>query len=106
VDDRPLPTHAGQVGPSGRPGAVRIPPPEITISPVIVEPEIVPLGENVTLSLTIESQSDQALTLMIDYIVYLMRANGKQNPKVFKLTRKTLEPGEVLTIKRNHSFKR
>jgi 3-methyladenine DNA glycosylase AlkC len=81
------------------------PPPEIAVSPITLDPEIVPMGETVRFSCSIQSQCDQPQTLMIDYVVYLMRANGKQNPKVFKLSRRTLDPGEVLTIERNHSFK-
>jgi hypothetical protein len=33
-----------------------------------------------------------------------MRANGQLSPKVFKLTRKELAPGETITITRQHSF--
>jgi hypothetical protein len=33
-----------------------------------------------------------------------MRANGKQSPKVFKLTKRTIQPGEVLLIEKKHSF--
>ena len=41
---------------------------------------------------------------MIDYVVYHMRANGKRTPKVFKLSKKTIGPGEVLRVERRHSF--
>ena len=41
---------------------------------------------------------------MIDYVVYHMRANGRASPKVFKLTKRTIEPGEVLSITKVHSF--
>ncbi|MDY7041298.1 MAG: DNA alkylation repair protein [Chloroflexota bacterium] len=78
--------------------------PAIAVRNPTVEPEIVPMGGKVTVSFEIESLSDQPQDLMIDYVVYLMRANGKQTPKVFKLTKKTLQPGEVLPITKNHSF--
>jgi hypothetical protein len=41
---------------------------------------------------------------MVDYVIYHMRANGKLSPKVFKLTKRTIQPGEVLHIEKRHSF--
>jgi hypothetical protein len=69
-----------------------------------VEPKTVPLGGKVTFSFEIESLSDEPQNLMIDYVVHLMRANGRLTPKVFKLTKKTIQPGEVLHITKRHSF--
>jgi hypothetical protein len=43
--------------------------------------------------------------LMIDYVVHHMRANGRLSPKIFKLSKRTIEPGEVLHITRRHSFR-
>lgn len=42
---------------------------------------------------------------MIDYVVHLMRANGRQTPKVFKLTTRTIAPGETVHIRKKHRFK-
>jgi hypothetical protein len=33
-----------------------------------------------------------------------MRSKGKQTPKVFKLSKRDLAPGETLTITKKHSF--
>jgi hypothetical protein len=41
---------------------------------------------------------------MIDYVVHHMRANGQLSPKVFKLTQRTIQPGEVLHIEKRHSM--
>ena len=49
--------------------------------------------------------SDEPQNLMIDYVVYLMRANGRLRPKVFKLTQKTIQPGQVLRLTKRHSFR-
>ena len=76
----------------------------ITIRNFTIEPEIVPFNGQLTFSFEIESESDQPQNLMIDYVVYLMRANGKQTPKVFKLAKRTIQPGETLTLRKNHSF--
>jgi hypothetical protein len=42
---------------------------------------------------------------MVDYVVYFMKANGKQAPKVFKAAKKSLKPGESVNITKKHSFK-
>ena len=70
-----------------------------------VEPDRVPMGGNLTFSFTVESLGETPQSLMIDYIVHLQRANGQLTPKVFKLAKKVLAPGQSLTITRRHSFK-
>jgi 3-methyladenine DNA glycosylase AlkC len=79
--------------------------PAIAVHHVAVEPATIPVGGEVTLSFEIESCSDQAQNLMVDYVVHHMRANGQLSPKVFKLTKKKVEPGQVLHIARKHSFR-
>jgi len=78
--------------------------PAIAVRYLTVEPKTVPLGGKVTFSFEIESLSNEPQNLMIDYVVHLMRANGRLTPKVFKLTKKTIQPGEVLHITKRHSF--
>ncbi|MBC8255058.1 MAG: hypothetical protein H8E35_13675 [Ardenticatenia bacterium] len=70
-----------------------------------VGPETVPMGGEVTFSFEIESRGQTSQNLMIDYVVHLMRANGQLTPKVFKLTRRTLAPGETVRITKKHSFR-
>jgi len=69
---------------------------EIAVHNLTVEPTAIAVGDKVTLSFDVESRADEPLNLMVDYVVYHMRANGTQSPKVFKLTKKVIEPGEVL----------
>ncbi len=76
----------------------------IKIRNFVIEPEIVPFNSNLTVSFEIASESDEPQNLMIDYVVHLLRANGQHTPKVFKLAKKTIQPGETLTINKNHSF--
>ncbi len=78
--------------------------PQITIRNLTIEPDIVPMGGHLILSFEIESLSNQPQNLMIDYVIHLMRKNGRQTPKVFKLSKKTLQPGEILAVTKKHSF--
>lgn len=78
--------------------------PAIVVHDLSVDPDTIDMGDTVTFSFDIESLDAQPQNLMIDYIVHHMRANGKQAPKVFKLAKKTIQPGQVLHIERRHSF--
>ncbi|MBN1579931.1 MAG: DNA alkylation repair protein [Anaerolineae bacterium] len=79
--------------------------PAIVVHNLVLDPTVVPPEGTITFSFDIESLADKAQNLMIDFVLYLMRANGKQTPKVFKLTTKTIRPGETLHILKSYSFK-
>lgn len=78
--------------------------PAIAVRNLTAHPDSIPIGSKLTFSFDIESLSGQPQKLMIDYVVYHMRANGKLTPKVFKLAKRTLAPGQVLHITKAHSF--
>ena len=42
---------------------------------------------------------------IIDYRVHYAGARGIRAPKVFKFTRRRLEPGSTVVLSRSHSFK-
>ncbi len=70
-----------------------------------VAPESIPMGGELTFSFDVQSLCDTPQALMIDYVMHLQRSNGKLTPKVFKLVKKTLAPGETVTISKRHSFR-
>lgn len=77
----------------------------VTVRNLVIEPDSVPMGGMVTFSFEVESLSQQPQELMIDYILHLVRANGKSGQKVFKLAKKSLGPGEIVQISRKQDFK-
>jgi 3-methyladenine DNA glycosylase AlkC len=77
---------------------------EVVVRNLTVEPETVAVGGKLAFSFEIESTGPAEQNLVIDYLVYFMKANGKQAPKVFKLTKKKLAPGETVQINKRHSF--
>ncbi len=93
----------------GHPGALDLlgfpADPAITVRDLTLEPETVPMGGDLVFTFVIESTSSGPQNLVIDYVVYLMRKNGQQTPKVFKLATRTLAPGEVITISKKQSFR-
>ncbi|MFZ5917018.1 MAG: DNA alkylation repair protein [Chloroflexota bacterium] len=76
----------------------------VAVHNLAVEPHSIRIGDSVTLSFDVESLADEPQSLVIDYVVYHLRANGALSPKVFKLTRKTIQPGEMLHIVKKHSL--
>lgn len=79
--------------------------PDISVDDLRVVPDAIPMGGEVTLSFVVRSLAKEPQNLMIDYTVYLVRANGTLSPKVFKLKKETIDPGQVLYITKKHSFK-
>ena len=79
--------------------------PRITVREVQVEPKRIAIGDQVTLIYELESTGEGDQKLMIDYVVYLMRANGRQTAKVFKHKKITIKPGQVVRIQKKQSFR-
>ena len=79
--------------------------PQITVREVQVEPKRIAMGGQATLTYELESTGDGEQKLMIDYVVYLLRANGRQTAKVFKHKKITIVPGQVVRIQKKQSFR-
>ena len=93
---------------AGHPGALNLlgfsSKPEIVVRNIKVEPGKIRLGEDLIFSFEIQSTSDKPQQLIIDYIVHFLKANGSHTPKVFKLSQKTVKPGERIQINRKHGI--
>jgi 3-methyladenine DNA glycosylase AlkC len=94
---------------AGHPGALRLlgfsSSPEIIVENINLEPKKITLGEDLVFSFEIQSTGKNQQDLMVDYLVHFMKANGTQSPKVFKLSQKTIQPGERIKITRKHGIK-
>lgn len=64
------------------------------------------VGDYLEFSFDLISEAKTEQQLAIDFVIYFKKANGKHAPKVFKLTTKTIQPGETLSLKKRHSFKK
>ncbi len=70
-----------------------------------ISPRRIALGEGVTLALTLRSRAKRAQTLVIDYAVHHVKANGGTSPKVFKGWSVTLAPGQTRGLEKRHAVK-
>jgi len=63
------------------------------------------IGETLDFAADVENGGDAPVRLAVDYVVHYQKANGTLAPKVFKLTTRTLAPGERLAVGRTHAFR-
>lgn len=59
---------------------------QLVVSDAKISPKKVREGDAVLLSCTLQSLSKKSQTLLIDFVVHYVKANGSTRPKVFKLT--------------------
>ncbi|RZS57895.1 DNA alkylation repair protein [Sphaerotilus mobilis] len=70
-----------------------------------IAPASICLGESVELGLTLISTSPEAQTLLVDYAVHHVKANGSTSPKVFKGWKLDLAPNESRAFVRRHALR-
>jgi len=68
-------------------------------------PKRLVLGNELKLKIKLVSSEKKSVPLMIDFVLHHMKANGELRPKVFKLAKKMIAPGEVLTIEKRHPMR-
>lgn len=79
---------------------------DMTVSKLKLGKPVVHIGDKLHFSFEIHSTSKRSQTLVIDYVIQHVKANGKLTPKVFKLAQKTLEAGERISMAKTHSFRK
>jgi 3-methyladenine DNA glycosylase AlkC len=67
-------------------------------------PRRVRLGETLRFSFEVASTSTRDQELLVDYVVHFVKASGAHSPKVFKLRRVALAPGERARLEGRVSF--
>lgn len=75
-----------------------------TISDLKLNKTHISVGDSLSFACTITGGAEPQ-NLVVDYVVYFMKANGKLAPKVFKLKNIMLTENQSMLITKNHSFK-
>jgi 3-methyladenine DNA glycosylase AlkC len=68
-------------------------------------PARVALGDKVQLTLALSSSAKKAQTLVVDYAVHHVKADGSTSPKVFKGWSLNLAPGASVTLQKAHAMR-
>jgi 3-methyladenine DNA glycosylase AlkC len=77
----------------------------IRLTDLRIEPGTVTIGDEITLEFVLELDDAAPVEAIVDYRVHYAGANGARRPRVFKLARRTLEPGMPETFNRRHALK-
>lgn len=77
---------------------------DIRLTSLTVDREVMAIGDAVTFTAIIELVGPEPTEAVVDYRVHYVGTKGVRRPKVFKLSRRVLEPGQPTTFTRRHAF--
>lgn len=78
---------------------------DVKIENVCITPEKSKMGEHVQVSFELVNQTNSTTALMVDFSIHFIKANGKANPKVFKLKAVNMGPNQSLKFSKKVSLK-
>ena len=81
------------------------PDPKIDSTRIDLTSNSIKLGDSLQLSTVISSDATEKQSIVIDYAVHFMKANGKTAPKVFKWKNLHLAPGQTVSLEKKHPLK-
>jgi len=94
----------------GHPGVYRLlgftEKPKISIVSFSLNPSQLSVGDVLEISFNLISEKSQSQSLVVDYAVHHIKANGKLSPKIFKLKNVTIGKGEKLSVTKKHSLRK
>lgn len=79
--------------------------PQIIIDEFSLSEQNIKLGESISFNLIIRSNAKTDQSIVIDYAIHFMKANGKQQAKVFKCKNQKLAANESVKLSKSFSFK-
>ncbi len=79
--------------------------PEITLRSLVLIGKRIRVGEDLKFSFLLESKSKNTQSLVIDYAVHHLKANGRLQPKVFKLKTVDIGHGKRIELSKIHPFR-
>jgi 3-methyladenine DNA glycosylase AlkC len=75
----------------------------LIVSDFQLDKKSITLGEKITFTYSLEVKAKKETKVRLEYGVYFMKANGKPNRKVFKISEKSYQPGSNM-ISKKHKF--
>lgn len=72
---------------------------------LLLKTAIVKIGDSLNFSFELQNLHNQAQLVRLEYGIYYLKANGQLSRKVFKISEKIYQAGEVNTLSRHQSFK-
>ncbi|MCJ8329506.1 MAG: DNA alkylation repair protein [Lentisphaeria bacterium] len=80
--------------------------PKIELSDFGLSADKIKMGKDLNFEFTLASVAKSEQSIVLDYAIHFMKANGNQKAKVFKLKNLKIKKGESIEIQKKHSFKK
>jgi hypothetical protein len=77
--------------------------PKVVTSIIELASNSIAPGQALDFAITITAQQDESL--MVDYVIHFMKANGSLSPKVFKAKKLALKRGESIRVRKRHTLR-
>lgn len=77
----------------------------LNIGAIQLQTPTVKMGTKLQFNFLLKNNSTKKELVRIEYGLYFLKANGKQNRKVFKLTEREFKAGEEMILSKNHTIK-
>jgi 3-methyladenine DNA glycosylase AlkC len=78
---------------------------ELSIGNIQLHTPTVKMGNQLQFRFILKNNSRKSELIRIEYGLYFLKANGKQNRKVFKISEREFNSGEEILISKNHTIK-
>lgn len=78
--------------------------PNIEITNAAITPSEVHVGNSITINFSIKNVGQRVQSILVDFRIHYIKANGKSNPKVFKLKQIELDPGRLIQLSKKVSL--
>lgn len=79
--------------------------PKIDFQTMEVFPKEIRLGELIEFSFKLQSTNPKPQSIVIDYAIHHVKANGKTAPKVYKFRSLNIAPGDTVVCTKRHTIK-
>jgi 3-methyladenine DNA glycosylase AlkC len=79
--------------------------PQVRLSKLALDKRDIKVGESLSIELGLQSAAAELQTMVLDYKVHFVKANGQLSSKVFKWKDVNLAASQTITLTKSHSFK-
>ncbi|WNJ16735.1 DNA alkylation repair protein [Pontibacter sp. G13] len=76
-----------------------------TVKEATIQPEIISIGSSAQLTIAVSHDSNQARDARIEYAIQFARPSGTPGRKVFQVSERSIDTGEVWSTTKKHAFR-
>ncbi|MCL1593622.1 MAG: DNA alkylation repair protein [Actinomycetia bacterium] len=76
----------------------------VNLASITIEPSVVQIGDSIRMIATLDNATTERHDVLVDFIVWFMKADGKVRPKVFKGKELSIEGGDTAVISKKISI--